>query len=79
MRELEGQGQKSMAIANIRAYRHSGAARVVCGQNPESSFSASENWITRRVLRLAFQAIGFADVRFGILPSQSGFRRNDEL
>jgi hypothetical protein len=34
-------------------------------------------WITRRILRLALRAIGFADVRFGILPSQSGLRRND--
>jgi hypothetical protein len=29
-------------------------------------------WATRRILRLALRAIGFADVRFGILPSQSG-------
>ena len=27
---------------------------------------------TRRVLRLALRAIGFADVRSGILPPQSG-------
>jgi hypothetical protein len=27
----------------------------------------------------ALRAIRFADVRFGILPSQSGFRRNDEV
>ena len=27
--------------------------------------------------QLAFQAIGFADVRYGILPSQSRFRGND--
>jgi hypothetical protein len=27
--------------------------------------------------RLAFQAIRFANVRFGILPSQSSFRWND--
>ena len=36
------------------------------------------NWITRRVLRLALQAIRYANVRFGILPAQSGLRRNDE-
>jgi len=29
-------------------------------------------------LALALRAIGFADVRFGILPAQSGFRRRDE-
>src|SRR5581483_6239059 len=33
---------------------------------------AKSIWITRRILRLALRAIGFADVRFGILPSQSG-------
>jgi hypothetical protein len=32
--------------------------------------------IIRRILRLTLRAIGFADVRFGILPSQSGFRRD---
>jgi hypothetical protein len=35
------------------------------------------HWITRRVPRLALRAIRFANVRFGILPSQSGLRRND--
>jgi len=30
------------------------------------------------LLRRALRAIRFANVRFGILPSQSGFRRNDE-
>ncbi|HEX7325601.1 MAG TPA: hypothetical protein VF292_09655 [Rhodanobacteraceae bacterium] len=30
------------------------------------------------LLRRALRAIGFADVRFGIVPSQSGLRRNDE-
>jgi hypothetical protein len=29
------------------------------------------------LLRRALRAIGFADVRSGILPPQSGFRRND--
>jgi hypothetical protein len=28
---------------------------------------------------LALRAIGCADVRFGVLPSPSGLRRNDEL
>ena len=28
--------------------------------------------------QLAFQAIGFADVRYGILPSQSRLRGNDD-
>jgi hypothetical protein len=28
---------------------------------------------------LALRAIGCADVRLGVLPSQSGLRRNDEL
>jgi len=28
--------------------------------------------LTRRILRLALRAIGCADVRFGILPPQSG-------
>jgi len=28
--------------------------------------------------RLALRAIGFADVRYGILPAQSGLRRDDE-
>jgi len=32
-----------------------------------------KSWITRRILRLALRAIGFADVRSGILPPQSGF------
>jgi hypothetical protein len=31
-------------------------------------------WMTRRILRLALRAIGYADVRSGILPSQSGYR-----
>ncbi len=31
--------------------------------------------MTRRILRLALRAIGFADVRHGILPPQSGLRR----
>jgi hypothetical protein len=31
-------------------------------------------WVTRRILRLALRAIGCADVRSGILPSQSGYR-----
>jgi len=31
-----------------------------------------------RLLPRAFQANGFAVVRFGILPSQSRFRGNDE-
>ncbi|HEX7324869.1 MAG TPA: hypothetical protein VF292_05905 [Rhodanobacteraceae bacterium] len=31
------------------------------------------------LLRRALRAIGFADVRFGILPSQSRLRGNDEL
>jgi len=30
------------------------------------------HWITRRILRLALRAIGYADVRPGILPPQSG-------
>jgi hypothetical protein len=30
------------------------------------------------LLRRALRAIGLADVRSGILPPQSGFRRNDE-
>ncbi|HET7300473.1 MAG TPA: hypothetical protein VFJ01_07440 [Oleiagrimonas sp.] len=30
------------------------------------------------LLPSALRAIGFADVRSGILPSQSGFRRNDD-
>ena len=30
------------------------------------------------LLQRAFQAIDFVDVRAGILPAQSGFRRNDE-
>jgi len=30
--------------------------------------------MTRRILRLALRAIGYADVRSGILPSQSGYR-----
>jgi len=30
----------------------------------------------RRILRLTLRAIGCADVRFGILPSQSRFRGN---
>jgi hypothetical protein len=29
-------------------------------------------------LALALRAIGYADVRFGAPPSQSGSRRNDE-
>jgi len=29
--------------------------------------------------RLALRAIRYANVRFGILPPQSGFRRNNEL
>jgi len=29
-------------------------------------------------MTLALRAIGCADVRFGILPPQSGLRRNDE-
>ena len=29
--------------------------------------------------RLAVRAIRYANVRFGILPPQSGFRRHDEL
>jgi hypothetical protein len=33
--------------------------------------------MTRRILRLALRAIGYADVRFGILPSRSRFRGND--
>jgi hypothetical protein len=32
------------------------------------------HWETRRILRLALRAIGCADVRFGILPTQSGYR-----
>jgi hypothetical protein len=32
----------------------------------------------RPLLRPALRAIGYADVRSGILPSQSGFRRNDD-
>jgi hypothetical protein len=32
------------------------------------------HWKTRRIPRLALRAIGFADVRSGILPSQSGDR-----
>jgi hypothetical protein len=40
------------------------------------------HWATRRILWLALRASGFADVRFGILTSQSGFRllrpRNDK-
>ena len=32
----------------------------------------------RPLLRPALRAIGFADVRFGFLPPQSGLRRNDE-
>jgi hypothetical protein len=34
--------------------------------------------MTRRLPRLALRAIRFADVRSGILPAQSGFRRDDE-
>jgi len=30
------------------------------------------------LLRRALRAIGFADVRYGILPSQSGLRRDDD-
>jgi hypothetical protein len=37
----------------------------------------ASHWITRRVPRLALRAIGCADVRSGILPSQSGLRGND--
>jgi hypothetical protein len=46
--------------------------------DPGSNFPNSKNWIARRILRLALQAIGFADVRSGFQPLQSGFRRNDE-
>jgi hypothetical protein len=34
--------------------------------------------MTRRILRLALRVVGFADVRFGILPSQSRLRGNDD-
>jgi hypothetical protein len=37
------------------------------------------HWVTRRILRLALRAIGYADVRYGVLPAQPGFRRNDDV
>jgi hypothetical protein len=52
--------------------RHPGESR-----DPVTFAQRSEmqgRWQTRRFLRLALRAIGFADVRFGILPSQSGYR-----
>jgi hypothetical protein len=52
--------------------RHPGESRdpVTFAQRNEMQ----RRWQTRRFLRLALRAIGFADVRFGILPSQSGYR-----
>jgi len=34
---------------------------------------------SRHPRRSPLRAIGFADVRFGILPTQSGLRRNDVM
>jgi hypothetical protein len=41
-------------------------------------FQVQKHWITHCILQLALRAIGFADVRFGALPTQSGPRRDDE-
>ena len=58
--------------------RHSGAARALRGQNPESICSSMNGKMDYApLLRRALWAIGFADVRFGILPPQSGFHRDE--
>ena len=41
-------------------------------------FVRKAKWITRRNPRLALRAIRYANVRFGILPTQSRVRGNDD-
>jgi hypothetical protein len=46
----------------------------------ESSFRLTAKELDyQRLLSRALRAIRYANVRFGILPPQSGFRRDDEL
>jgi len=65
-------GVRGCSPANAVAKRYPGPS--------DFAFKAcsKSRWVTRRILRLALRAIGYADVRYGILPAQSGFRRNDE-
>jgi hypothetical protein len=74
----------SMALALRAAYgvRVCNPANTVVQRYPESSafeFRSlpQETMDYAPLLRRAFQAIGFADVRFGILPAQSRFCGND--
>jgi len=73
----------ALALRAASGVRVCSPANAVAQRYPEPSAfgfrpASQETLDYAPLLRRTFQAIGFADVRFGILPTQSRFRGNDE-